>query len=155
MSIDVLAEALAANAHTASESEAITALVSAYEKFAKDAMAGALPLLPAGLALGVTAMSEGLVGMSAANAGLLLFPASITSFWLAVAGGLATSFAGATAVVPPPHTDLPAQFQDAVKDNIENVRNAEDSYRAIAQILYDNAVIGGVVTVVTPTFPIL
>lgn len=155
MSELTLKNALIAIAPSATEAEAITALVDAYGIFAADAEAGVLPLLLVGLDAGKAAMATKLVGMNGAGAGLVKIPQGIISFWGAVALGLSTSFAGATVITPPPHATLAAEFTAAALFNVTNDSTEDDAAELIAGIMYNNAILGGTVTVGVPVFNIL
>jgi len=155
MSLDTIKNALLNVEPSSTPEAAIAALVDAYASFAKDAMAGTLPLLTGGVDLGKTAMALALDGMNDDGAGLTKIPAGITAFWVGVQSGLALSFTGATVITPPPHTSLASQFATVAAANVSLQRSKEESVDALAEILYNNAILGGTVTVVTPVFKIL
>lgn len=138
------------------EAEAAAALTDAYGVFASGAAAGAVPITPAGVNLGKAQMLPALTGMSAPGAGITLIPLAIIAFWVGVAGGLATSFPGALAIVPPPHAALPATFAAMMPANVAAELSLADAAAAIAGIMYADAIVGGIVTLPpnTPT-PIL
>lgn len=130
------------------EAAAVSALADAYATFAADAVAGTVALSSAGVALGKTAMSAALVGMSVAGAGLVKIPAAVVAFWAAVATGLATSFSGATAIVPPPHATFAADFAQLMVDNKDGNATLAEAAEALAAIMYSGATTSG-----TATFP--
>jgi len=135
--------------------QAISAFVKAYEVYAADASATApmqdgLPLLPAGLALGVAAM-EGVMSalplISGPNEALTRIPQAVIAFWTAIAGGLATSFAGATAIVPPPHATFQVDFATLMAANTAASVSKEDAAASLATLMHINATLGGTVSV--------
>lgn len=138
---------------TFTEAAAITVLTDAYGVYSSDATA-LTPILSTGIALGKAAMAVALIGMSAPGAGIAIIPAAIAAFWVAVAGGLATSFAGATAIVPPPHATLPATFAALMPANTAANVTLEQAAATMAMIMHTDAIVGGTVTtppsVVTP-----
>ncbi len=133
---------------TTDEAAAIIILADAYGVFVAEAQA-ATPILPAGVAMGKAAMAAGLVGMSTDGAGTTLIPAAIIAFWVAVAAGLTTSFAGATLIVPPPHATLASAFAALMPANVG--KSKTDALDAIASLLLTQAIVGGVVTVTEAT----
>lgn len=158
MVLETLQEALSSTEPASTETAAIEALVDAYGAFAAEATATLptpIPLLAAGLAAGKTAMASSLVGMSTSGAALTQIPASIVSFWSAVALALSGSFAGATAITPPPHTTLTADFAATTLANASNASPKEEALNAIAEIMYNGAILGGTVTVATVVYPIV
>lgn len=138
---------------TSSEADAVQALTDAYGVFALEAEANAVPLTQAGVDLGKAAMSVALVGMS--MTGLTIIPSAIRSFWTAVAGGVATSFPGCTAITAPPHTTLDADFQVVTEANTANKRSKDAAMEALASLLKEQAVLGGTATFAGTPFPIL
>ena len=155
MSSTVLQDAFDAMEPFATEEEAITALVDAYGLFAADATANGVPLLTLGLEAGKAAMAFALIDMNEEGAGLVKIPLGIVAFWEAVASGLSSSFAGATAIVPPPHAGFAESFASVAATNVETEASKEDASAIITFLLYSNAIIGGAVTFTTPVFPIL
>lgn len=154
MSATTLKNALLNMDLAATPEEAVVSWTDAYATFASEAVAALptpLPLLPAGLSAGKEAMAPILAGMDQPGAALAKIPAAIIEFWKAVALGLSASFAGATAIVPPPHASIVTDFAQVAASNISEERTAEEAMAAIAEIMYNNAVLGGVVTVTTPT----
>lgn len=144
-------------APTTVEATAITNLVNAYGTYAAGAASNAVPITPAGVTLGKNAMSAQLVGMSASGQGITKIPASIVAFWAAVAGGLATSFAGAIAIVPPPNAGLAALLAATFPANTSGNLTLAQACDAIAANMHAQAIIGGTVTFTGPVgpFPIL
>jgi hypothetical protein len=136
------------------EATAITNLVNAYGTYAAGAAAGAVPITPAGVNLGKAAMQAALVGMSASGAGVTKIPAAIVQFWVAVAGGLAASFAGAIAIVPPPNAGLAALLDATFPANMTGNKTLVQATDAIATNMHAQAIVEGTVTlpgpVVTP-----
>ncbi len=132
----------------AAEVDAITNLVEAYAAYASDAEALS-PILTAGVDLGKAAMAAALVGMSTPGAGGAKYVAGFAAFWTGVAGGLAASFAGATAITPPTFSSLLAALQPVFDDNTNNEENLVDAMDAIASVVHAN-VGGGTVTTVGP-----
>lgn len=141
-------------APAAAEATAITNLVNAYGTYASAAAAGAVPITPAGVNLGKAAMQAALVGMSAPGAGITKIPLAVVQFWVAVAGGLATSFAGALAITPPPNAGLAALLAATFPANVSGNKTLAQAADAIATNMHTQAIIGGTVTlpgpVVTP-----
>ena len=113
-------------APTNNEAAAISTLTDTYGIYASDATA-ASPILPTGVELGKTAMAGALVGMSAPGAGIAKIPAAIIAFWGAVAGGLASSFAGAIAITPP---EMFVSKVDWSSDSRELVFAVEEGHEA-------------------------
>ncbi len=156
MSEGDLADAIEDLGDTLSEAVAIAALVDAYSELAEGATAGAQTLTGAGLALGQAAMSAALVGMSATGQGFTKIPAGVSAFWVAVAGGLATSFAGATAITPPPHATFAAAFATLMAQNLIDEVTRAEAAASLASLMYDEATTGGTVTYPGPVVsPIL
>jgi hypothetical protein len=142
---------------TGAEATAITNLVNAYGTYAAGAASNGVPIQAAGVNLGKAAMQAALVGMSGANQGITKIPASIVQFWIAVAGGLATSFAGAIAIVPPPNAGLAALLAATFPANVSGNKTLVQACNAIAADMHVQAIIGGTVTFAGPIgpFPIL
>lgn len=130
----------------ATEAQAIATLVGAYSTFAADAEAAGVPVTAAGVALGSAAMQAALVGVSAPGAGASVLTSAVQAFWAAVAGGVAASFSGATAVVPPPHAGLQALLEATFASNLASRASLADATAAVAGDLYNQAIIGGTVT---------
>lgn len=150
MSQSVLSTQLAASmGPAATESAAIDNLVAAYAIYAADATA-LTSILSAGIDLGKTAMASALVGMSAPGAGAAKFVDGFQEFWVGVAGGLTASFAGATAISPPPFAGLLAALQPVFDANRDLARSLEDSMDALATAIHLE-VTGGTVTTAGPT----
>lgn len=131
---------------TATEAGAVAALTDAYGVYAAEATANGVPLSAAGVDLGKAAMATALVGMSDPDAGLTKIPAAVAAFWSAVATGGPTSFAGATAVTPPPHTTLPADFEALMTSNTAASVTSQEAADSLAEILHTGATVGGTVT---------
>lgn len=148
MSAVTLASQLLALAPASAEAVAIATLAGAYGRFAADATAGAAPITAAGVALGKAAMQGALVGVSSPGSGSAVLTAAVQAFWTAVAGGLATSFATATAVAPPPHAGLRALLDATFASNTATRADLADATQAIATALFNQAIIGG-----TASFP--
>jgi len=156
MSESALASALEALPNTLVEASAIVSLTDAYAELAEGAVAGAQALTGAGLALGTAAFSAALVGMSATGQGLVKIPAAVVAFWAAVAGGLATSFAGATAITPPPHATFSASFAALMAANIAGAVTRAQAAASLADLMHTSATTGGTVTYPGPVVsPIL
>lgn len=148
MSQSVLAGQLVNLVPAATEATAITRLADAYATFATDAAAGAVPITTAGVALGKAAMQLALIGISTPGAGAAVLTSAVQAFWSAVAGGLATSFSGATAIVPPPNAGLQALLVTTFGTNTASQASLGAATNAVATALYNQAIIGG-----TATFP--
>lgn len=144
-----LASELAALVPTGQEAEAAERLALAYAVYAADAEA-ATPILEAGVEAGQAAMEAALVGMSAPGAGAVKLEAGVKAFWAAVALGLATSFAGATAITPPPFTGLALAIQATFDANLAGGASLEDAADALAATIHA-ALPGGTVTTPGPT----
>lgn len=156
MSASALASQLLNLVPAATEVAAIAVLADAYGTFASDAVAGAATITASGIALGKAAMQAALVGVSSPGAGSAVLTAAVQAFWAAVAGGLATSFPAATAVVPPPHAGLQALLDATFAANTAAMANLADATQAVATDLYNQAIIGGTVTFPGPVVsPIL
>jgi hypothetical protein len=140
-----LADELLAMDPVDNEPEAANNLATAYANFAADAVGNGIPLAPAGLNLGKTAMTGALTGMSAPGAGITAIPAAIVAFWGAVCGGFAVSFPGSVGATPPPHAALAASFAALMPVNTAADLSKEDATKAIAAIMYADAVLGGIV----------
>lgn len=135
------------------EAEAIANFANAYADHVLDVPLGtgaqaATPIQAGGVALGKAAMIAALTGMNDPGAAAGKLKSGLQAFWNAVAGGLTTSFAGATAITPPPFSaiDLQPVF-DYVRDNELTQPQAMD---LIAQEIHSN-VSGGSVTTPGPT----
>lgn len=138
------------------EAQAAQTLADAYAVFAADAQAGVPQITPTGVSLGKAAMLAGLIGMNAPGAGAAVIAAAVQAFWVAVAGGLATSFAGAIAILPPAHVGLQALLALDFLNNTNSAATKAAATSLIAGDFYAQAIIGGTVTYTGPTvFPIL
>jgi len=146
MSAAALATELLNLVPAATEAAAIITLVDAYGAFASDVQAGSAAITAAGVALGKAAMQAALVGVSAPGAGSAVLTAAVQAFWAAVAGGLAASFAGAIAVVPPPHAGLQVLLDATFISNTAAAADLADATQAVATDLYNQVIIGGTVT---------
>ena len=131
-----------------SEAEAIANLVNAYAVYASDATALS-PILSAGIDLGKASMTIALSGMGAPGAGAASFVAGFQQFWVGVAGGLTTSFAGATAIAPPTFAGLLAALPGIFDANRDLRRSLEDSMDALSVAIH-SGVAGGNVTTIGP-----
>ena len=150
MSRTTLASELLNLVPVATEVEAAQTFTDAYATFAAGATAGPSTITPTGIALGKAAMAAALVGMSAPGAGASSITSGVQAFWSAVASGLATSFAGALAIVPPPHAGLNSALGDAFDANTSSAATKEAATSRIADALYTQAVAGGTVTYFGP-----
>lgn len=146
MSPSVLATQLLNLVPAATEAEAVVTIANAYSVFATDAQAGAVPITPAGVALGKAAMQAALVGMSVPGAGAIVLTSAVQAFWGAVAAGLATSFAAAISIVPPPHTGLQALLVSTFATNTSTEATQAAATNAVAVDFYSEAIVGGGVT---------
>lgn len=151
MDEDTLATELEGMTPTDTEATAIDTLTEAYATFAADAESNAVGLEAAGLELGKTAFKAALTGMSASGAAIVSIPAACVAFWAAVALGLATSFPGATAIVPPPHATLAAEFAALMPQNVIDEVTLAQAAADIAAMMYTNATTSGTVTFPGPT----
>ena len=151
----VLAQELLSLGPATTEAEAITSLSDAYSAYAEDAESNALPLLPTGLALGVTALQDALAGMNTPGQAAAFIANGIIAFWVAVAGGLSSSFSGATVIVPPPHAGLEVSLGGLFAANIVNRVTQEEAAEGLAGLLHPLAITGGTVTFGVPSFPII
>ena len=151
MASNVLAVELLALVPVATEAEAVVTLSNAYAEFAADAVAGEVAITAAGVELGKVAMQAGLVGMNAPNAGVAKITSAVIAFWTAVAGGLSTSFAGATAITFPPHAGLAALLTATLATNLATSADRPTATNAMAVDLYNQAIVGGSVTFPGPT----
>jgi len=155
MSQSVLATQLLNLVPSASELSAAVALANAYGVFATDAVAGAVPITIAGVALGKAAMLSALTGMSMPGAGAAVLTAAVQAFWTAVAGGLATSFAAAAAIVPPPHAGLQALLSSTFITNTASDATQAAATNVVATNFFNQVLVGGSVTFPGPvTSPI-
>ena len=129
-----------------SEADAIRALADAYAAYARGAAANVVPLAPTAAVTAKAAMAAGLVGLSGAGDCAAKIHAGVTAFWSAVTAGLASSFAGATAIVPPPLIQLQSGLEAAFSD----IRNAGDSLEIaagkLAGVLHTATSVGGTVS---------
>lgn len=151
MSRSTLADELLNLDPVPTEAEAVQTLADAYATFAAGATAGPSTITAAGVALGKAAMSAALVGMSASGSGASRLTAGVQAFWAAVAGGLATSFAGALAIVPPPHAGINTLLEDAFDLNTSTAASKEVATSRIADAFYAQAIVGGAVTFAGPS----
>jgi hypothetical protein len=156
MSASALATQLLNLTPVATEATAIARLADAYAAFASSAIAGVAPITPAGVALGKAAMSSALVGVSAPGAGAAVLASAVQAFWVAVAGGLATSFATATAIAAPPNAGLQVALAATFASNTASRADLATATQAVATVLHNQAIIGGGVTFPGPVIsPIL
>jgi len=132
-----------------SEAAAIANLVAAYSAYAEEAEA-LTSILGPGVELGEGAMAIALVGMNTPGAGPAKFVAGLQAFWTGVAGGLTTSFLGATAISPIPYAGLLAALTPVWTANQALERSVEDAMDAIATAIHSQ-VAGGTVTTSGPT----
>lgn len=146
MQQSTLADQLANLVPAATEAAAITRLADAYATFATDAVAGAISITAAGIALGKAAMLLALVGVSSPGAGATVLASAVQAFWTAVAGGLTTSFSGATAIVPPPNAGLQALLTTTFATNTASQASLSAATNAVATVMHNQAIIGGTVT---------
>lgn len=146
MSSSLLATQLLSLVPVATEAEAISVLADAYAVFAAGATAGAVPMAAPGVSLGKAAMLSALAGMSSPDAGASVLASAATAFWSAVAGGLATSFPGATAIVPPPHAALQTLLDSTFASNVASTTLQAAAVNAVAVDFYGQAIVGGSVT---------
>jgi len=135
----------------ATEAAAATTLADAYATYAADAESNGVPLSAVGLAAGKAAFAAALTGMSAPGAAIVSIPTACVAFWAAVALGLATSFTGATAIAPPPHATLAADFAALMPQNVIDEVTLEQAAADIAAMMHTNATTGGAVTFPGPT----
>ncbi len=143
---------------TDSEPTARQRLTDAYGVFATDAKTAvtSVPITSAGVNLGKAAMEPALTGMSVDPTPGTVITAGVIAFWGAVALGLATSFAGATAIVPPPNAGLIVALGPIFVANMAGGLSKSDSMLAIATAMHVQAIIGGTVTLPIPaTEPII
>lgn len=157
MSPSTLASQLASHmVNATTEAAAVTNFVAAYGAYAASATGGAAPITPAGVNLGKAAMAPALTGMSAPGAGVPCLVAGCIAFWAAVAGGLATSFAGATVVVPPTFAGLAALLTATFASNVAGNLTAPQAFNAVATAIHAQTILGGAVTLPGPVVaPIL
>ncbi len=156
MSQSVLASALATLQPTDTEATAVARLTDAYATFAADAIAGAIPITPAGVALGRAAMLPALTGISSPDAGATILVSATQAFWVAVVSGLSASFATATAIIPPPHAGLLSALLSVFAANVDSQASVDDALNAVAGAFFAQAIIGGTITVPPGTvLPIL
>lgn len=146
MSTAALAAQLLSLVPATTEAAAVATLTDAYGAFASDATASAVAVTPTGVTLGKNAMRAALVGVNSSGAGSAVLTAAIQAFWVAVAAGLATSFPGAAAIVPPPHVGLQALLDATFATNTAGRANLADATQAVATDLHNQAIIGGSVT---------
>jgi hypothetical protein len=151
MSASELADQLLGLAPVPTEAQAVVTLADAYGEFAAGASAGAATITPAGVALGKAAMQVALAGISSPGAGAAVLTAAIQAFWVAVASGLATSFAAATAIVPPPHAGLQVALEATFAANTASGASLADATQAVATVIHNQAIIGGAVTFPGPS----
>jgi hypothetical protein len=129
-----------------SEAEAALVLSQAYANYASDAVAGGAPITEAGVELGRVAMLAALSGMSEDGAGRAIIPAAILAFWDGVAGGVATSFAGAVSITPPPHSGLSSSFTLVLDINVNTWAPLSEAMDNLAATFHAGAITGGSVT---------
>jgi hypothetical protein len=146
MAASVLATELLNLDPVPTEAQAIQTLADAYAVFAADAVAGAQPITPAGVAAGKAAMIAALPGMNSPGASAMVLATAVQAFWGAAALGLATSFAGATAIVPPPNAGLQALLTSDFSTNTGSSASKAAATSLLANDFYAQSVIGGTVT---------
>lgn len=155
---------LASNLETLEPSDSATVaanrIADAYDSYASDAQTSTTnaPLLPAGRALGKTAMVAALIaepGLSSPGAAVGILVSAHLAFWAAVAGGLTTSFLGATAIVPPLFTSLSTNLTADFLANTNGSKSLEDSVDDIADSIHSGSISGGTVTIGAVVEPII
>lgn len=152
MSAAVLATQFANVLPEADEADAIANFADAYAVYAAFATA-ASPILPAGVALGKAAMVLAMAGLSGSGAGAGKLKDGVVAFWGAVALGLATSFAGATAILRPtfPALDLQPDFDDIT----DNSKTQAQAALILATTLHTEKTNGTVTTAGPTVTPII
>jgi hypothetical protein len=131
------------------EADAIQNLASAFADYCATASA-LTTLTAAGKALGRAAFVTTAVGISASGAGAAKLVAAIHAFWTAVAGGLAASFSGATAIVPAFASLTSADLQPVFDSNTSSSASISAAASALATAIHAKKG-GGTVTTPGPT----
>lgn len=149
MTATALSSAFQAMVPVATEAEAATNLAGAYATYAEDAQT-LTPILAPGVELGRVAMAAALTGMSTPGAAAAVIAGGIQAFWVAVAGGLATSFAGAVAITPPSPTLIAVDLQTVFNANTASSLSISDSADALSVVVHAK-IVGGTVTTAGPT----
>lgn len=144
-----LSAALAGMAPEGDEAVVIASFTAAIEAHTLAATA-LTPILPAGVALGEAAMLLALVGMTDLNQAATKVQDGLTAWWAAIAGGLTTSFAGATAITPPDMSSIATDLQTAFDANLAALLNLADAADEIATVIHAAALDGGSVTTPGP-----
>lgn len=155
MSQSTMQQQLITLAPAATETAAAQALAQAYANFAAQATSNGVPILPSAISIAQEVMIPALIGMSAPFAGAQIVQNAVQLFWVTIAGLLSSAFTGATAIVPPANAALAVGLQTVASANIASALDQNDACSALATVFYSQAIIGGLVTFVTPTFPIL
>lgn len=148
-----LSTALAGAGFTSSDAATAQAWSAAFATYAAGAQA-ATPILAAGVTLGRTAMESALAGMSAPNQAAPRLAAGVAAFWAAVAGGLAASFAGATAITPPTYPGLEGALVACFDANRDSAATLAQAMDAITGVMHSIRA-GGSVTTPGPTVTII
>lgn len=107
-------------------------------------------LLPAGKAAGRAAFVTAASGISASGAGAAKLLAAVQAFWAAVAGGLAASFSGATAIAPAFPSLASSDFSSAFASNTSGSASISAAASALATAVHAKRA-GGTVTTPGPT----
>jgi hypothetical protein len=149
MSSATLATQLQAVVPEALEADAVANLADAFANYCATAQA-ATTLTAAGKALGKAAFIAAAVGISTPGAGAAGIVAAIHAFWTAVAGGLATSFAGATAITPAFASLTSADLQPVFDSNTSGSATLASAASALATAIHAKRT-GGTVTTPGPT----
>lgn len=97
-----LESALGALLPTASEAEAITRLVSAWESYFGEATVNGAPLTPGSISGGLSAMAAAMVGLSAPDAAAGKIAAGTATFWSTQASLATAMWVTAPVVLVPP-----------------------------------------------------
>ena len=141
-------------APTNTEAAAIQAWADGYAIYAANAQA-LTTITPAGVALGKAGMISGMAGLTNPGNAATAIATGLRGFWSAVAGGLATSFAGATAITAPPFVGLEAALTaNFATNNAPGVtRDAAAALVALNVHAYALSPPSNVGTVTTPGAP--
>lgn len=130
------------------EAGAISLWATGYGNYAAAATA-LTPILAAGVTLGEAALIANMTGLSTPGFAVTAIAAGLRAFWVAVAGGLATSFAGATAITPPPLTGLEAALTAAFATNNTPAVTRAQAASTCATAIH-GVIAGGTVTTAGP-----
>lgn len=139
-----LAAGLSGLSPTDKEAVAINTIATAYTNFMSTAMAGPIPIIPAGLQAAKTAMIGAMSGLSNQNNGAQSIANGVNAFWGVMAGAAAALFPTATSLTPPPTVSLIATALPGVfASNVSGKLDLASCANTVAAVIASNS-LGGI-----------